>query len=108
MIFSKLLHFYHKQPLSSRMTWSISVLSIILLVLIAVSAYRIALEESQEVIDKQMEEMAEFLASVNIPPRLSSYDPHRRYGERDVFIDIVDLDQLPVLIKNHYNLAAKR
>ncbi|MFW1666602.1 MULTISPECIES: sensor histidine kinase [Acinetobacter] len=105
MIFSKLLHFYQKQPLSSRMTWSISVLSIILLVLIAVSAYRIALEESQEVIDKQMEEMAEFLASVNIPPRLSSYDPYRRYGERDVFIDIVDLDQLPVLMKNHNYLV---
>ncbi|RKG33872.1 two-component sensor histidine kinase [Acinetobacter guerrae] len=105
MIFTKLIHLYKKQPLSSRMTWSISILSIILLILIAISAYRIALEESQEVIDKQMEEMADFLASVNIAHRLSNFDPHRRYGERDVFIDIVDLDQLPTLIKNHNYLV---
>ena len=59
--YNRLKQIYRDLPLSSRMSWSISIFSIILLIIIGIAAYRIALEESQEVIDRQMQEMAEFL-----------------------------------------------
>ena len=56
--YNRLKQIYRDLPLSSRMSWSISIFSIILLIIIGIAAYRIALEESQEVIDRQMQEMA--------------------------------------------------
>ncbi|WP_227612226.1 sensor histidine kinase [Acinetobacter sp. S40] len=98
---AKLWQIYHDQPLSSRMSWSISVFSIILLIVIGIAAYRIALEESQEVIDRQMQEMAEFLDKNNLSNRLSTFNPKARYDETDVFIDIISKNELERLSQQH-------
>ena len=66
------------------MTWSISLFSIFLLFFIGIAAYRIALEESQEVIDRQMQEMAEFLDKNDLSLRLSTYDPKAEYDETHI------------------------
>lgn len=99
--FTKLWQIYHDQPLSTRMSWSISIFSIILLIIIGISAYRIALEESQEVINRQMQEMAEFLDKNNLSNRLSHFDPKARYDETDVFIDIIPKKELEKLSQQH-------
>lgn len=76
------------------MSLTISIFSIILLVLIGLSAYRIALEEAQEMIDRQMQEMANFLEVHNQKFRSSTFDPKHRYDETDVFIDVIDQAEL--------------
>ena len=81
--------FYYGLSLSARMSLSISLFSIGLFVLIGFSAYRIALEESQEVIDQQMQQMAHFLDENHLPSRLSTFDHQKKYNETDFFIDIV-------------------
>jgi signal transduction histidine kinase len=86
-----------QQPLSSRISWSVSIFSIVLLILIGYAAYRIALEESQEIIDRQMHEMAVFLDKNNLSSRLSSFNPKTRYDETDIFIDIVSRQDLAKL-----------
>lgn len=99
--FSQLRSFYREKPLSQRMTWSISLFSIFLLFFIGIAAYRIALEESQEVIDRQMQEMAEFLDKNDLSLRLSTYDPKAEYDETDVFIDIIKDTELPKLSQQY-------
>lgn len=83
------------------MSLSISVFSILLLIIIGFSAYRIALEESQEIIDRQMQEMAQFLDRNNLSERLSTYNPAKLYDETDLFIDIVLRDTLNTLTRQH-------
>ncbi|OBY76139.1 sensor histidine kinase [Acinetobacter gyllenbergii] len=102
MLFINLVRSYKNQALSTRMMWSISIISLILLILIAISAYKIALEESEEIIDQQMIEMSKFLISREQNNLRSVFDPHKRYGERDVFIDITDNKSLPQ-ISQQYN-----
>lgn len=99
--YNRLKQIYRDLPLSSRMSWSISIFSIILLIIIGIAAYRIALEESQEVIDRQMQEMAEFLDKNNLSNRLSSFDPHKQYDETDVFIDIIPKNELEYISQHH-------
>lgn len=89
-----LVRAYRKQALSTQMIWSISMLSLVLLVFIAIAAYDIALEESEEIIDQQMIEMSNFLAEKIVAPHRSVFDPERRYRERDVFIDVIDYPSL--------------
>lgn len=68
---------------------------------IGIAAYRIALEESQEVIDRQMQEMAEFLDKNDLSLRLSTYDPKAEYDETDVFIDIIKDTELAKLSQQY-------
>lgn len=82
------------------MTWSISLFSIFCF-FIGIAAYRIALEESQEVIDRQMQEMAEFLDKNDLSLRLSTYDPKAEYDETDVFIDIIKDTELAKLSQQY-------
>lgn len=70
------------------MTLSISIFSVVLFFLIGLAAYRTALEESEEVLDRQMQEMANFLNIHNIMFRSSKYDANQKYDETDIFIDI--------------------
>ncbi|WP_111892197.1 sensor histidine kinase [Acinetobacter sp. MB5] len=76
------------------MSLSVCVFSILLFFMIGLSAYQISLEESQEVLDRQMQEMASFLDRNNISDRTSIYDRHRPYDETDLFIDIVPREEL--------------
>jgi len=92
--FSKFNSLYKNQALSTRMIWSISILSVILLILLALAAYSIALEESEEIIDQQMIEMSNFLSREVKSEVRSVFDFKRRYGERDLFIDITNKSSL--------------
>ncbi|MHA3051707.1 sensor histidine kinase [Acinetobacter sp. ANC 4640] len=62
--------------------------------MIGMSAYQISLQESEEVLDRQMQEMANFLDKNNISYRTSTYDRRRPYDETDLFIDIVPRQEL--------------
>ncbi|WP_235985953.1 sensor histidine kinase [Acinetobacter baretiae] len=85
---------YYSYGLSERMSVTICIFSLVLLLLIGISAYRIALEESQEVIDRQMQEMANFLEVHNQSFKTSVFNPQHRYNETDVFIDVVEKSEL--------------
>ncbi|WP_228285933.1 sensor histidine kinase [Acinetobacter rathckeae] len=85
---------YYGYSLSKRMSVTICIFSLVLLFLIGISAYRIALEESQEVIHRQMQEMANFLEVHNQSFRTSVFNPKYRYNETDVFIDVVEKSEL--------------
>lgn len=64
------------------------VFSILLCVLLGSAAYKIALEETEEILDRQMQEMAYFLEETNIQHMDSGFKPRHRYDETDMFIDI--------------------
>ena len=85
--------------LKRRLLLTSIIFSILLCLLLAVSAYKIALEESQEVLDKQMQEMAYFLAETGIQHMDSGFKPRHRYDETDMFIDIWTYKQ-PVIQHN--------
>lgn len=78
----------NNRSLRRQLLISLTVFSVLLLVLLGYSAYRIALEETQEILDKQMKQMAYFLADTSIEQLNSSFRPSSRYDETDVFIDI--------------------
>ncbi|HFX6310771.1 TPA: ATP-binding protein, partial [Acinetobacter baumannii] len=103
----KLIHCYKSQALSFRMILSVTVLSLILLILIAIAAYNIALEESEEIIDEQMIEMANFLSKEERTNVKSVFDHNKRYGERDTFIDITDIKSLPLISQQYDHIINK-
>lgn len=74
--------------LKRRLLLSSTLFSILLCMLLAFSAYHIALEETQEILDKQMQEMAYFLAKTDIQHMDSGLEPGHHYNETDIFIDI--------------------
>lgn len=74
--------------LRRRMLVSISAFSILLFILLGVAAYKVALSETEEILDRQMSEMAYFLAKSPIDDLDSIFSPHYRYNETDVFIDV--------------------
>lgn len=92
---------YYSYSLTTRMSVTICIFSLILLLMIGLAAYRIALEESQEVIDRQMVEMANFLEGYNQHFRTSVFDPEHRYNEADVFIDVVEKSELQEATLTH-------
>ena len=51
------------------------------------AAYRVALQEVNEILDAQMVYLAERLM-YNIQPQASQFDPHKHYHEEDLFIDV--------------------
>lgn len=80
-----------RQPgksLRRQLLQSFSVFSVILFILLGYAAYRIALHETQEILDKQMQEMAYFLAETSIEHLDSTFKSEHRYDETDVFIDV--------------------
>lgn len=77
-----------QRSLRQKLLISLSVFSMLLLILLGYSAYRIALEETEEILDQQMKQMAYFLAETSIDQLDSEFRPNQRYDEADVFIDI--------------------
>lgn len=51
-------------------------------------AYRVALEETTEIIDKQMQNLAEHVAHNNPEPLRSVYHSQQQYQEEDLFVDV--------------------
>lgn len=91
----------YRWSIRRRMIWSISLFSIILFMLLGMSAYQVALQESQEILDRQMQEMAYFLAKTPIDHLDSSFRPNHRYDETDVFIDIWKYHPTPEQLALH-------
>lgn len=77
-----------QRSLRQKLLISLTAFSVLLFLLLGYSAYRIALEETQEILDQQMKEMAYFLAETSIEHLDSAFRPNHRYDETDVFIDI--------------------
>ncbi|WP_180080639.1 ATP-binding protein [Acinetobacter sp. YH12201] len=66
----------------------VSVFSIALGCLLIFSAYRIALQEINEVLDAQMQNLAERVAQHDPEPVQSKFDQARHYHEEDLFVDV--------------------
>jgi two-component system, OmpR family, sensor kinase len=77
-----------QRSLRQKLLISLTAFSVVLFLLLGYSAYRIALEETQEILNQQMKEMAYFLAETSIDHLDSAFRPNHRYDETDVFIDI--------------------
>lgn len=95
--------------LRHQLLWSLSGFSILLFILLGFAAYKITLEETQEILDKQMRQMAYFLAETPIDHLDSSFRPTHHYDETDVFIDIWTYQPDPTHLKfedtEHIRLA---
>ena len=63
-------------------------LSVLLFMPLGFAAYHIALEETDEILDKQMQETAHFLSETPIDRLDSTFKPNHRYNETDILIDI--------------------
>lgn len=77
-----------KYSLKKRLIIYVSILSVLLGCLLVFSAYRIALEEIDEILDAQMQNLAERVAQHDPKPFRSDFDTHERYHEEDLFVDI--------------------
>lgn len=79
----------HSQySLKKRLIIYVSVFSIALGCLLIFSAYRIALQEINEVLDAQMQNLAERVAQHDPEPVQSKFDQARHYHEEDLFVDV--------------------
>lgn len=65
-----------------------SLFSIIMGCLLVLSAYRIALEETNEILDAQMKNLAERVAKFNPERVQSQFDHSKHYHEEDLFVDV--------------------
>ena len=74
--------------LKKRLILYVSAFSLILGCILMFSAYRIALEEINEVLDAQMQSLAERVAEHDLKPIRSHIDVHQRYQEEDLFVDV--------------------
>jgi len=74
--------------LKKRLIIYVSVFSIALGCLLIFSAYRIALQEINEVLDAQMQNLAERVAQHDPEPVQSQFDQARHYHEEDLFVDV--------------------
>lgn len=65
-----------------------SFFSLILGCLLMVAAYKISLEETNEILDSQMKNLAERVAAHEPVPMQSQFDPAKHYHEEDLFVDV--------------------
>ncbi len=79
--------------LKKRLIIYVSIFSVVLGCLLIFSAYRIALEEIDEILDAQMQNLAERVADHQPQPARSDFDAHERYHEEDLFVDVWAYDQ---------------
>ena len=77
-----------RYSLQKRLVIYISLFSVVLGCVLIFSAYRIALEEINEVLDKQMQSLAERIAENHPRPLQSQIDLEKQYSEEDLFVDI--------------------
>lgn len=77
-----------RYSLQKRLIIYISLFSVVLGCVLISAAYRIALEEINEVLDKQMQSLAERIAENHPEPLQSEIDLGKQYSEEDLFVDI--------------------
>ena len=75
-----------------------SLFSVLMGCLLVFSAYRIALEETEEILNAQMRNLAERVAKFNPRPVQSQFDHLKHYHEEDLFVDV-----WPYQNNNHLN-----
>lgn len=91
--------------LKKRLILYTSLFSILMGCVLVFSAYRIALEETNEILDAQMKNLAERVAKFNPEATKSQFDHLEHYKEEDLFVDVWNYDQKDHL--NHpFNLLA--
>lgn len=81
--------------LQKRLLVYISLFSVVLGCILIFAAYRIALEEINEILDAQMQSLAERVAQTQPTPLQSQIDLKRRYKEQDLFVDIWSYEKQP-------------
>lgn len=74
--------------LKKRLLWGTSIFSLLLGCLLIFAAYRMALHEVNEILDTQMQYMAEHTAAQSISPLASRVELHHNYREEDLLVDI--------------------
>ncbi|WP_043972342.1 MULTISPECIES: ATP-binding protein [Acinetobacter] len=74
--------------LKKRLIWGTSIFSVVLGCFLILAAYQISLHEVDEILDTQMQYMAERSISQPILPVSSRVELHRTYHEEDLLIDI--------------------
>ena len=74
--------------LKKRLLWGASIFSLLLGCLLIFAAYRMALHEVNEILDTQMQYMAEHTAAQSISPLASRVELHHNYREEDLLVDI--------------------
>ncbi|NIE97239.1 two-component sensor histidine kinase [Acinetobacter sp. Tr-809] len=74
--------------LKKRLIWGTSIFSIVLGCFLVLAAYKISLHEVDEILDTQMQYMAERSSSHPVTPMASRVELHRAYHEEDLLIDI--------------------
>lgn len=77
-----------RYSLQKRLIIYISLFSVVLGCVLIFAAYRIALEEINEVLDKQMQSLAERIAENHPEPLQSEIDLEKQYSEEDLFVNI--------------------
>lgn len=78
--------------LQKRLIVYVSIFSVMLGCVLVFAAYRIALEEMNEILDAQMQSLAERIAANHPEPTQSQIDLNQRYSEEDLFVDIWSYD----------------
>ena len=74
--------------LKKRLIWFTGIFSVVLGCILMVSSYKVALQEINEILDKQMRFQAERVAAEELRHQQSNFDPNRKYSEEDLFVDI--------------------
>ncbi|OAL83306.1 two-component system sensor histidine kinase PmrB [Acinetobacter sp. SFD] len=95
-----------RYSLQKRLVIYISLFSLVLGCVLIFAAYRIALEEINEVLDKQMQSLAERIAENHPQPLQSQIDLAKQYGEEDLFVDIWSYTDTATSLHPHNVLVA--
>ena len=74
--------------LKKKLIFYTSLFSIVMGCLLVISAYRIALEETNEILDAQMKNLAERVAKFHPEPTQSEFNQDQHYHEEDLFVDV--------------------
>lgn len=74
--------------LKKRLIIYTSLFSIVMGCVLVFSAYRIALEETNEILDAQMKNLAERVAKLDPETVQSQFDQTQQYHEEDLFVDV--------------------
>lgn len=78
----------NQYSLKKRLIWGTSVFSLLLGCLLIFTAYKIALHEVDEILDTQMQYMAERSTTQPLTTITSKIELHRTYHEEDLLVDI--------------------
>lgn len=74
--------------LKTKLILYMSFFSLIVGCVLMMSAYKISLEETNEILDQQMKNLAERVVRHGLEPTRNDFEPTQRYAEQDLFVDV--------------------